>query len=87
MHKAFDMFQKAAEKGLGMANYNLALFYYDGKGGVVEQSHAKAFKLAKAAIKDKRLEQMRQPGAWYLLGKMYMAVSITELNGLSLSYE
>ncbi len=72
--RAFDLFKSSSEKNLGMALYNMADFYYQGKGGVVRKDMDKAYYLAKEATKDPRIDQRRQADPYFMLGQMYFTV-------------
>ena len=74
LRRAFELFEQSAEQKIGMAQYNLAHFYHSGKGGVVPKDYDKAYRLAKEAIKDDRVSQMKQGDPFYLLGTMYIQV-------------
>lgn len=56
-----------------MALYNLAHFYYEGKGGVAKDLE-KAYSLARKSIDDPRVDQRRQGDPYMWLAKMHMEV-------------
>ena len=78
--RAFELFMASSDQGLGMAMYNVADFYYRGKGGVVRQDLDKAYQLARDSIKDPRVEQRRQADPYYMLGMMLFKVSTRNID-------
>ncbi len=63
---ALKEFTEAAEAGLDLAQYNLAILYFSGRG--VEQNYAEAFRWTRAAAEQGHLNAQFNLGALYYTG-------------------